>query len=135
MPGKKAVDAETLKRFAVYAVNDMLLFLLTDTPRLSYGFIADKSTARINRVEMADASDATALQFVCTYSDFDDLGSGAFPTKLNFSLQGMKVQNAVSISLSRLSASSDWETRTKLSSRYKQLSMEEVLALVTGLLK
>ncbi len=134
VPGKKSVDAEALNRFLVYAVDDMLMLLLKDTPRLSYGFLADKNSGKINRVEVTDVNDTKDVKLFCNYSDFSSLGSGTFPTVIEIVFLGTGRETALRMSLSRLTDSSDWETRTIPSSKYKERKINEVLGSVSKML-
>lgn len=66
-------------------------------------------------------------------SDFVNVGGKSLPTKHNITIStGSKTVKA-NLSLSNLSIDSDWEKRTSVPSRYKEVSVDELLTRIMNL--
>ena len=56
-----------------------------------------------------------------------------FPGKMRIDLEGLKRPTTVTLRLSNVRADADWETRTKVSGRYRQVTTDELLRLLLKL--
>ena len=66
-------------------------------------------------------------------SDFVNVGGKSLPTKHNITIStGSKTVKA-NLSLSNMSIDSDWEKRTPVPSRYKEVSVDELLTRIMNL--
>ncbi len=134
IPGKKELDAASLQRFSVSESGAVTLLSLKDTPRLTYDFRTQTSSANITGISVRDASASTPLELAFTYADFVDFSGKSFPTQVTAELKGAGKPMKIAFSLSRLGASSDWESRTAISSKYKQLGSSDLVSLGKKLL-
>ncbi len=134
IPGEKELDAASLRRFSVSESGGVTLLSLKDTPRLTYDFRTQTSSANITGISVCDASASTPLELAFTYADFVDFSGKSFPTQVAAELKGAGKPMKISFSLSRLGTSSDWESRTAISSKYKQLESSDLIVLGKKLL-
>jgi hypothetical protein len=73
----------------------------------------------------------------CLYDNFKALGSKNFPTSIALSLstnatkQARKMQ--IKMKLNSLDTSDDWDPRTTVSKKYKEVSVDDVLKKIMSL--
>ncbi len=134
IPGEKNIGSKQLRQFGVRRSDDDIVLMLGSVPPFSYDFHAKVSTACINRIVVRETEQQTPRQLVINYEDFESFNGKEFPREIEMALEGAGMTSAVGLSHSRLSASDDWESRTNLSSKYKQLTTAQVESLVKSLL-
>lgn len=126
VPGERHAQ-EALQRFRVSASGDHTLLSLPDAPKLDYAFLTVTKSGLIDRVTVQAKDVSQRGQLVWRYADFSNFVGKPFPTTMNASLSGLDKDAGFSLSLTRLGSSSDWETRTTVSGKYKQRKPEEIL--------
>lgn len=132
-PGKIKLTDETLTEYETTAgASDVVISLARD--KMSYKWQADVSDAEI---KMADIlyKDTTRgnTQLKWNYNDFKPLGSKCFPTDnaIIFTTSGKEVK--LNIRLNGIGSESDWETRTEVSGKYKQVKVDDILRRLMAL--
>ena len=133
LPGEKAITKDKLKAFTIDLKNDpknSTLSLKRD--RLSYVWQADNITGLIKQVDAqysSQQSGNTKLQ--CTYDDFRSLGVKQFPANITLDMNTSATQKAkqikMNIRMKGLNTDSNWEPRTTLSKKYKEVTADDVL--------
>ena len=68
-----------------------------------------------------------------TRSDFVNVGGRSLPTKHNITISTGRKTVKANLSLSSLNLDSDWEKRTQVPSRYKEVSVDELLTRIMNL--
>lgn len=105
--------------------------------KMTYLWNADPKTARINSVSAKYQSGGDNASVTCKYSDFKALGTKMFPTDILLTMSTKAVKNADKMSLrlqlNSLGTDSNWETKTTVSSKYKQVTAEEILGKLGSL--
>ena len=105
--------------------------------KMTYQWNTDPKTARINSVSAKYQSGGDNASVTCKYSDFKALGSKMFPTDILLTMNTKAVRNADKMSLrlqlNSLGTDSNWETKTTVSSKYKQVTAEEILGKLGSL--
>lgn len=81
-------------------------------------------------VAMAGQQDSPMLQW--QYADFTKVNEQQFPSQMKMRFNGTKPLQAT-IRLSNFKNDSSWETRTKPSNRYTQVSLETIINMVMNL--
>ena len=66
-------------------------------------------------------------------SDFVSLGERSLPTKHNITIRNGSKPIKAALTLSNLKLDSNWETRTQISSRYTEVSVDELLTRIMNL--
>lgn len=126
-PGENAVDEAQMAKFDV--INDNVT---RHEGRIKYAWQIDKGTARINQasaVYVSNSKGTSSLRWV--YEDFKPLNAKLFPTKQGISINtttssGQK-NILVNITMKGLKTDSDWDSVTKVSSKYKPVTLESVI--------
>ncbi len=113
--------------FTVASSGDHTLLSLTTAPELDYSFLTQTTNALLTRTTIAPKSVYDQASLTCIYGDFQKFASGKFPTKINLTFAGKKDKYGLDMSLSALNTNSDWETRTKVSAKYKQADADKLL--------
>lgn len=139
IPGKDKVTDGTLKLFNV----DLQESAPMSTVSLHQGYLdyvwkADNNKAFIHEanVQYSHPKDGTT-SVQCLYNNFKALGSKNFPTSIALSLstnatkQARKMQ--IKMKLNSLDTSDDWDPRTTVSKKYKEVSVDDVLRKIMSL--
>lgn len=113
--------------FTAASSGDHTLLSLTTAPELDYSFLTQTANALLSRTTIAPKSVYDQASLTCIYSDFQRFASGKFPTKINLTFAGKKDKYGLDMSLSSLNTNADWETRTKVSAKYKQVDADKLL--------
>jgi len=120
-PGKKSPD---LKHFVAQNTdNEVRINLDNSDSRLDYQWNAQRNTALITQAQVTH----TGAQFSWKYDDFKKLGQRLFPNNMQVKLQAGSKDVNVGFKLSSVDDDDDWEPYTKVSSRYKQVTAEDIL--------
>jgi len=139
LPGAEKVTDELLQKFVVDLASSS-----SDVPvslkqgNMNYQWLTDSKTARIRQtnVTYSDKTSGTT-RLTCNYDNFKPLGTKMYPNTITLNAQTeatKKARNAsITIQMDGVKTDSDWETRTTLSGKYKQVSVEEVLSKITAL--
>lgn len=130
IPGKRDV-ASALSEFSVASSGDHTLLNLTSAPKLDYAFLTITEGALLNRTTVTSKNISDSQALVCKYDNFVKFGDKKFPSRVSLSFSGGKTELGLDMRLSSLSTGSSWETRTKVSSSYKQRSVDDVLGKLT----
>ena len=91
--------------------------------KLSYQWLADAVTARIQTARV----DHSEARLNWEYRDFKKVEQYAFPTDMQVNVNTDDKELKVGLQLSSLSADDDWESRTSVSLKYKQVSVNDIL--------
>ena len=127
-PGKARLTERNLKKFTtdVGINNDVVVSY--ENSELSYRWLTDKETAHI---KMANVLYANYLrgnyQLNWDYEDFKLSNRKMFPMKHKVSLTTPGQEVKLEMILHAISHDEDWEPRTVLSGKYRQMALEEIL--------
>ena len=127
-PGKARLTERNLKKFTtdVGINNDVVVSY--ENSELSYRWLTDKETAHI---KMANVLYANYLrgnyQLNWDYEDFKLSNRKMFPMKHKVSLTTPGQEVKLEMILHAISNDEDWEPRTVLSGKYRQMALEEIL--------
>ena len=119
-PGDKSVNGH-LDEYTVSSAGTHTLLNLATAPKLDYAFLTLTESALLDRITITPKNTTDRSNLVCSYGDFAKFGSGRFPTHMKLTFAGDTQTYGLDISLSSLSSSTDWSTRTELSAKYKQV--------------
>lgn len=126
-PGRNKVTDEQLKDYDANMGGDDVVISL-DQDKMSYKWLAAKSSGliRMANIQYKDKFRGTT-QLNWDYRDFKRLGSKQFPTdnRVTFNSDGKEVK--LGITLNYIGNESEWETRTEVSGKYRQVTVDEIL--------
>ena len=124
-PGRQQPD---LDDFRIDRNADGVVISL-EADKLSYQWQADPLTARIRQT----AVDHRDAQLTWDYRDFKNVEKRLLPSDMEVSVKTAKKQIKVGFQLSQFSTDDDWEPRTTVSSKYKQVSVDDIVRRLMSL--
>ncbi len=124
LPSASHVATSQAGEFAVTQQETQTLLTAQTEGLLSYRFFTQPETAHLVRTEIGTGS----TRLCCDYQTFSAFHEQSFPTTITLSVEGTKKAIALDMRLSSMSDATDWETRTALSSKYKEVSPTDLLA-------
>lgn len=133
IPGSDQMRDSELKKFDVDLLPEALCSIIAlSRDKMSYKWQADNKTFEIKQADVAYTnSEWGNATLKWNYSNFTAFGGRRFPAQINITAASSALKGGqsmtVELSLDNLSNSSDWESRTQLSSKYTPVSAEEVL--------
>ncbi|MBR4389860.1 MAG: DUF4292 domain-containing protein [Prevotella sp.] len=135
LPGVTKIGEEELARFEV---DGGKVSLQRDKMKFDWTTSTEKATR--GRITQACATYTDSRNGASTlswnYDAFKAMGSKFFPTKHHVEVRaqtdGRVKVTVMDLRLDKLSNDSDWETRTKVSSKYKRMDAESVLRKIFG---
>jgi hypothetical protein len=135
LPGATKIGEEELARFEVA---DGVVSLQRDRMKFDWTTSTDKATrGRITKAcaTYTDSRNGSST-LTWNYDAFKAMGSKNFPTKHHVEVKAQadgKVKvTELDLRLDKLSNDSDWEPRTKVSSKYERMDAESVLRKIFG---
>lgn len=125
LPGKKDLTSRDLSAFDIELVGRDVRLDLRKTKRFAYTFLMQGTEALLKEslVGLKDANYALSWK----YENFRWLGQKQFPNTMTLSFMGLKKPMNATFSLSRLTANSNWESYTKVSDKYEQVKLEDLI--------
>lgn len=139
MPGEAKVTESMLKKYGV-AFNDGSAGSVISYERgnMKYRWTVENSTARLTGVDVTySGTSQNAASVSCAYGAFKTVQAKPFPTSITLNMQSSAVKQGktltLGLQLNSPNTDSDWETRTEVSSKYKQVTAEEALKMLTNM--
>ena len=126
-PGKMKVTDEGLKTFsAEIGPEDAIISM--ENGKLSYRWLAEKANHRVKMANiMYNDRFRGNYQLNWDYEDFQQNGRKYFPMEHRISFTTPEKEVKLGMTLNYIGAEENWETRTEVSSKYRQVSIEEIL--------
>ena len=125
LPGKKELTSRDISAFDMELVGKDVRLDLRKTKRFSCSFLAQGSDALLKESFVGLKDMSYGLQW--KYDNFRSFEKGLFPNTMQLSFLGVKNPMNATFSLSRLSVNSNWETYTKVSDKYEQVKLEDLI--------
>ena len=96
--------------------------------KMDYSWLASKQTAliRMANVLYKDRFHGNA-QLNWDYNDFDLVGKTMFPKKHTITLTTTEKEVKLGMTLNYIGNESEWETRTEVSNKYREVTVDEIL--------
>lgn len=141
LPGQTEVSASSLSEFSVGSIDSneaTINYEDSDASgvksRMLYSWLVSIATGSIKttNVMYRDKSHGNT-QLNWEYSDFKEMKSKLFPCDMQVHLATPKKDIKISMKLSSLNNDSGWETRTKVSSKYSKVDVDNILRRVMSL--
>lgn len=128
IPGQHTLSAEGLGRFELVQKAGLNVLTPKNTPKLAYHFYADPQANTIQRLQVRSNNAAEKGEFAFNYDGFEQFGGRPFPTQMCMAVTGTgKKDITLALSLSSLKADASFDTRTTVSAKYTQRSVQQVL--------
>lgn len=126
-PGRQKVTDELLKDYdANMGGDDVVISLEHD--KMSYKWLAAKGNGLIKMANILYKDKFRGnTQLNWDYRDFKKLGSKQFPTDNMITFTSGSKEVKLGITLNYIGNESEWETRTEVSGKYRQVTVDEIL--------
>lgn len=118
-----------LADFTVTPQGPDVAITLPEVSRIAYSWLADAATARIKTTQV----DHREARMRWDYRAFKKLDNASFPTDMAVEVTTAKKRIDVGLQLSNLDTDDEWETRTAVSSKYRQVSVDDILRRIMSL--
>lgn len=127
MPGHTKLTDEHMKLYRT-GVDGSDVVISYGQDRLSYKWLAAQSDAliRMTNVRYEDKSKGDT-QLSWNYKEFKKLDNKQFPTANAITLTTPGKEIKLNMTLNNIGNESDWETRTEVSGKYKQVNVDDIL--------
>ena len=118
---------EDLSIYSILESGDDMI-ISREEGKMDYSWLASKQTAliRMANVLYKDRFNGNA-QLNWDYSDFDLVGKTLFPKKHAITLTTPKKEVKLGMTLNYIGNESEWETRTEVSNKYREVTVDEIL--------
>ena len=139
VPGEANMTDRLLEKFTVdLATKGVMVPLSLKNGNMEYVWQTESKTGLIRETDVTYSDKANGTtKLSCKYDNFKSLGTKQYPHLLTLNAQSViskKPRNVmITIKMDGAKMSSDWETRTTLSSKYKEVSADEVLEKIMNL--
>lgn len=127
LPGKDRLTQIDADRFMLSPDGDRARLDVKGSRNIGYSFFTSATDGRLEETVISLKNLPYAL--CCTYSDFTMLGNDVFPQTVNMKSEGTGKVYSVGLKFSRIGTDSDWDVKTELSSKYRKMSLQELLKL------
>ena len=127
-PGRQKMTDEALKSYTTDMGDDENAVIAIENGKLSYRWLAEKQTARVKMANILYKDKFRGnYQLNWDYEDFQAFSRKMFPTNHQVAFSTPDKQVKLGMILNYLGNDEDWETRTEVSSKYRQVTVDEIL--------
>ena len=126
-PGEKEMKPELMNKFNTSEeAGDVIISMEKD--KLSYRWLADNVGGLIHMANIAyNDKYRGKSQLNWDYTDYKELGTKKFPTRNAVVFSTPKSEVKINMTLNYIGNEDDWETRTPVSAKYKEVTVDEIL--------
>lgn len=139
LPGAKKVSESDLKKFdADLGVSGELVPVSLKDGNMAYTWTAQRATGLISQADVKYVSDKYGTSGVTfKYGDFRNVGVKQFPATIDLTLATEATQQKrevnMLIKMKDIKTDDNWDAQTEVSSKYKQVSPQDVLTKILSL--
>ena len=127
IPGKDKLSVADVSGFTLSPYADRARLQVKGTKRIGYSFFTSATDGRLEETVIALKDLPYSLH--CRYADFTMLGNDVFPQSIEMKSEGTDKKYSLDMKLSRINTDSNWDSKTELSSKYRKMSVQELLKL------
>ena len=126
-PGKMKVTDELLKSYQTEVGTENTVIFMEDG-KLSYRWLAENGTARVKMANiMYNDKYRGNYQLNWDYEDFQANNRKFFPMSHKISFTTPEKEVKLGMTLNYMGSEENWETRTEISSKYRQVTIDEIM--------
>jgi len=127
LPGQSKVTDEGLKRYDTSLV-DRDIVIRIDEGNLAYSWLASQKETVIKFANILHKDRFEGnTQLNWEYSDFSEVGKKQFPTHMKVTFSSPQKEVSVGMKLNSIEHESEWESRTTVPGKYREVTVEEIL--------
>lgn len=127
IPGREKLSQSDAERFALSSYGNQAKLQVKGTKRIGYSFFTSATDGRLEETVISLKGLPYSLH--CRYTDFTMLGNDVFPQSVEMQSEGTDKTYSLSMKLSRIGTDSDWDAKSEVSSKYRKISIQELLQL------
>lgn len=127
IPGKDKLSVADASGFTLSPYADRARLQVKGTKRIGYSFFTSATDGRLEETVIALKDLPYSLH--CRYADFTMLGNDVFPQSIEMMSEGTDKKYSLDMKLSRINTDSNRDSKTELSSKYRKMSVQELLKL------
>ena len=126
-PGEKEMTPELMSKFQTSEEGgDIIISMEKD--KLSYRWLAENVGGMLHMANIAyNDKYRGKSQLNWDYTDYKELGTKKFPTRNAVVFSTPKSEVKINITLNYIGNEEDWETRTAVSAKYKEVTVDDIL--------
>lgn len=130
IPGKESVKSKELDKFTTELGGDEAVIYL-DRGKIGYSWLVNQETNRIKMTNIMyrDPYDGNS-HLNWNYLGYGILNGKLFPNDMEATLTTTKKEVKISMKLNYLKSDDQWETRTQVSEKYRQVKIDELLGRI-----
>ena len=128
-PNRSKISAEDMQKFVTNTDNEDVVISLEDT-KLDYSWLANEKTGLIKMANILYKDRFNGnTQLNWDYDDFKVMENTnkKFPNAMNVTLTTQKKEVKLGIKLNYINHETEWETRTEVSNKYREVTIDEIL--------
>ena len=127
VPGHQEVKKSALDNFTASLGEDDVVISLEEG-KMSYSWLANQQTGRINMANISYRDHFKGnTQLNWEYKGFSPLMGKPFPSDMGITLTTPEKELKLGVKLNYLGNESEWETRTKVSDKYREVTVDDIL--------
>ena len=128
MPGKQSVDKSMFESFTTTLDEDDDVVINLEDGKMNYSWLANMQSGRIKMANIAYRDQFKGnTQLNWDYRSFSKMGSKTFPSDMGITLTTPARELKLGVRRNYLKNESGWETRTKVSDKYREVDVDEIL--------
>lgn len=129
VPGGESIQKEGLDKFnADMGGEEVVISLDKQEGKINYSWLANSKNGRIKMTNIMYRDPINGnSQLNWDYRDYSPLNSKFFPSDMVATLTTPKKEVKLSMKLSYLGNEKDWPTRTEVSEKYRQVTVDDIL--------
>ncbi len=127
-------EAPTTKRFQKSMEGDNVKLVNQSDSQVVLTFLADAVKGLLRRTSFSGRDEETAV-LDWQYQEYGELNRKPFPSRMQVRLNHRSKPVTATFNLSNIKAESDWQTRTTLGKKFKEVSVETVFNRIMNLAK
>ena len=128
-PNRSTLTADDMKKYAINADNEDAVVTLEDN-KIDYSWLVDQGNGLIKMANIIykDRLNGNS-QLNWDYTGYEKLESHSkqFPNDMNITLTAPKKEVKLGIKLNYIRHETEWETRTEVSNKYREVTVDEIL--------
>ncbi len=126
-PGEKEITPELMNKFQTSEeAGDVIISMEQD--KLSYRWLAENVGGQLHMANIAyNDKYRGKSQLNWDYTEFKALGTKKFPTRNAVTFTMPKAEVKINMVLNYIGNDDDWETRTPVSAKYKEVTVDDIL--------
>jgi hypothetical protein len=124
---KDAMPVDTAQYTMIESGDDMVINL--EAGKMLYSWLADRANGQIRMANMLykDRLNNTSSQLNWDYEEFEMVNNKLFPKKSQITITAPNKEVKLGMTLNYIKHDTEWETRTEVSNKYREVTVDEIL--------